>query len=57
MTTSDKWHLTLVSDLSFKSVKVALKYIFGEKSYMDILNDDNSSSDPIIQEEDVFNTA
>ena len=48
--------LTLPSDLSLKSMKGALKRIFGEKSYMNISNDGNISSDPII-EEDAFYTA
>ena len=39
--------LTLVSDLSFKSMKGALKRIFGQKPYMKILNDDNISNEPI----------
>ena len=39
--------LTLASDL-FKSMKGALKLIFREESYMNISNDDNISSDPII---------
>ena len=48
--------LTLASDLSFKSMKGVLKRIFGEKSYMKISNDDNISSDPIINNEDAFYT-
>ena len=36
-----KMTLTLASDLSFKSMRVALKRIFGETSYMNISNDDN----------------
>ena len=47
--------LTLASDLLFKSMRGALKRIFGEKSYMKILND--VSYEPIIKEEDVFYTA
>ena len=48
--------LALASDLSFKSTKVALKHIFGEKSYMNILNYNNISSDPIIKEVGAFYT-
>ena len=48
--------LTLASDLSFKSMKGALKCIFGEKSYINISNDDNISSDPIVKEEDALYT-
>ena len=48
--------LALASDLSFNSMKGALKRIFGEKSYINISNDDNVSSDPIIKE-DSFYTA
>ena len=40
--------------LSFKSVKSTLKRAFGETSYMNILNDNITSSDPIIKEEDEF---
>ena len=39
--------LTLASDLSFKSMKGALKRIFGQKPYMKILNDDTISNEPI----------
>ena len=43
---------------SFKSMKGALKRIFGEKSYMNSLNDDSHiSSEPTIKEEDAFYTA
>ena len=38
-------------------MKGALKHIFGEKPYMNILNDYNISSDPIIKERDAFYTA
>ena len=48
--------LALASGLSFRSMKVDLKHIFGEKSYMNISNYDNISSDPIIKEEDAFYT-
>ena len=41
--------LTLASELSFKSMKSALKRIFGEKSYMKISNDDNISNKPIVK--------
>ena len=47
--------LILATDLSFKSMKGAIKRIFGEKSYMNISNDDNISSDPIIKEKDAKN--
>ena len=40
----------------FKSMKGALKYIFGEKSYINISNDGNISSGPNIKEEDAFYT-
>ena len=50
--------LTLASDLSLKSMKGTLKGIFGKKkSYMNISNGSNISSDPIIKEEDAFSTA
>ena len=48
--------LTLASDLSFKSMTGALKCIFGEKCYINISNDDNISSDPIVKEEDALYT-
>ena len=37
-----------------KSVKVALKRIFGEKSYMKISNDGTISNEPIIKEKMYF---
>ena len=50
--------LTLASDLSFKNMKGALKRIFGEKSYMNILNENSHiQNEPIIKEEDAFYTA
>ena len=49
--------LKLASDSSFKSMKGALKCIFGEKSYMKISSDDNISNEPIIKGEDAFYTA
>ena len=47
--------LILANDLSFKSMKGAIKRIFGEKSYMNISNDDSISSDPTIKEKDAKN--
>ena len=38
-------------------MKGALKCVFGEKSYMNILIDDNISNEPIIKEEDSFYAA
>ena len=38
-------------------MKGVLKCIFGEKSYMNILIDDNISNEPIIKEEDSFYAA
>ena len=40
----------------FKSMKGALKCIFGEKSYINISSDGNISSGPNIKEEDAFYT-
>ena len=42
--------LTIASDVSFKSMKGALKCIFVEKFYMNILSDGNISNEPITKE-------
>ena len=49
--------LTFASDLSFKSMKAALKRIFGEKSFTSTSNDELNSSHNIVKEEDAFYTS
>ena len=46
--------LTFASDLSFKSMKAALKRIFGGKSFTSISNDELNSPHNIVKEEDTF---
>ena len=49
--------LTFASDISFKSMKAALKRIFGEKSFTSTSNDELNSPHNIVKEEDAFYTS
>ena len=49
--------LTFASDISFKSMKAALKRIFGEKSFTSTSKDELNSPHNIVKEEDAFYTS